>query len=81
MAEQDEAKQLNGKPDWATAPEWAKWLAQNADGEWHWYQLCPVVRALFFQYAGGASKHAGTGQWNLEYYNTLERRPSKQERK
>ncbi len=29
------------KPDWKDAPEWAKWLAMDSDGEWHWYSHKP----------------------------------------
>lgn len=26
------------KPDWKDAPEWAKWLAMDANGQWYWYE-------------------------------------------
>ena len=29
------------KPDWRDAPEWAKWLAMDQNGEWHWYEERP----------------------------------------
>ncbi len=31
------------KPDWTTAPEWAKWLAKDEDGTWYWYEEEPVA--------------------------------------
>lgn len=32
----------NGTPDMRDAPAWANWLAQNADGHWHWYEQQPI---------------------------------------
>lgn len=32
------------KPDWKDAPEWAEWLAQDADGAWWWFQNEPEQR-------------------------------------
>lgn len=29
------------KPDWKDAPEWAQWLAMDADGLWAWYASEP----------------------------------------
>lgn len=29
------------KPDWKDAPEWAKWLAMDEDGEWFWFENKP----------------------------------------
>lgn len=31
------------KPDWKDAPEWAKYLAQNEDGRWFWYEENPQL--------------------------------------
>lgn len=28
--------ELQNKPSWKGAPEWARWLAQDEDGEWKW---------------------------------------------
>lgn len=28
--------ELQNKPSWADAPDWAEWLAQDEDGEWKW---------------------------------------------
>jgi hypothetical protein len=28
-------------PYWGTAPDWATSLAQDKDGQWHWYQSTP----------------------------------------
>lgn len=26
------------KPQWKDAPEWAKWLAMDKNGQWYWYE-------------------------------------------
>lgn len=33
------------KPHWGDAPKWAKWLAQDSDGEWFWYSERPFLPA------------------------------------
>lgn len=92
MAEQDEAKQLNGKPDWAAAPEWAEYLAQDHDGDWYWWDSKPVndeeswaqywmpARAVCVERMVQFSR-AAWGRFNEEWKSTLERRPFKQESK
>lgn len=35
--------ELQNKPNWADAPEWAGWLAQDEDGQWYWYCSEPFV--------------------------------------
>lgn len=29
------------KPDWNDAPEWAEWLAMDADGQYWWFEKEP----------------------------------------
>ncbi|XQA74642.1 hypothetical protein ACM9XA_03635 [Xanthomonas sacchari] len=29
------------KPSWDDAPDWAQWLAMDADGQWYWYESKP----------------------------------------
>ncbi len=29
------------KPSWNNAPDWANYLAQDDDGNWHWYESEP----------------------------------------
>jgi hypothetical protein len=31
------------KPDWKNAPDWANWLAMDANGEWHWFEFEPIL--------------------------------------
>ena len=37
---------MDNKPNWKDAPEWAKFLAMDEDGEWHWYQYKPIEPSL-----------------------------------
>ena len=30
------------KPDWKDAPKWAKWVSQDTDGGWWWYECKPT---------------------------------------
>jgi hypothetical protein len=30
------------KPDWSKAPEWAKFVAQDENGIWYWYEASPA---------------------------------------
>lgn len=32
---------INQKPDWRYAPEWARYTAMDNDGTWWWYQDKP----------------------------------------
>lgn len=31
------------KPDWKDAPEWAKYLSMDEDGEWYWFENKPAI--------------------------------------
>lgn len=79
--------ELQNKPSWKDAPEWAEWLAQDDDGEWKWLgsnpskyidgwtanklSCCKKVGAY------GAVIEKGTilGDWR----DTLEKRPEQAE--
>ena len=36
------------KPNWADAPEWANWLAQDENANWTWYETEPKVGMGYF---------------------------------
>ncbi len=63
------------KPSWDDAPEWAKWLAMDANGIWYWHALEP--KAMYetddFWSSNGAFQQAGFTQNNWK--DTSERRP------
>lgn len=42
---QDVKKELKSQqfvPNWDDAPDWAKWLAQDQNSAWHWYESKPI---------------------------------------
>jgi len=58
------------KPDWKDAPEWAKWLAMDENGDWFWFEFSPTidneiscweVRRGTYQYAW--SEYAECPEW------------------
>lgn len=69
---------LQNKPSWDDAPEWANWLAQDWDGYWVWFKPkpTPVVnlgywsRSLALKWSN-AQRGTVIGGW----LDTLERRP------
>jgi hypothetical protein len=34
---------MTNKPDWKDAPDWANFLARDADGSWWWYRDIPHI--------------------------------------
>lgn len=61
------------KPDWKDAPEWARYLAQDKDGEWIWFEYEPIkeVEGWGLSRFVGKSESAHKEAWTL----TLEERP------
>ena len=63
------------KPDWKDAPEWAQWLAMDANGQWAWHENRPLIRgtikpATEYWTSKGGKQYLATG-WIF----SLERRP------
>ena len=74
---------VDGAPGWSAAPDWAKWLAQDSDGGWYWFE-CPVYARLgsdeWFEqqeYNGHICKAAYQGKPNENWSKALQRRPAK----
>lgn len=66
------------RPDWNDAPEWARWLAMDYNGNWYWYKNEPKTTACFlFWDAPGDTQGAKIRGWRL----SLEQRPSAFKRK
>lgn len=71
--------ELQNKPSWDDAPEWARWLAQDEDGQWKWLggHGMPVkyvdgwTAVKFKVYCNGMA----LGDWR----DTLEKRPEQAE--
>ena len=59
------------KPSWDDAPEWANFLAMDADGEWCWHEKKPN--------AGDGLWIPGLGKWKVvkvpAWEETLEAKP------
>mgnify|MGYP006440564041 CR=1 FL=1 len=70
----------NDKPKWQDAPDWANWLAQDADGRWYWFENPPLIidDHIYQEWVKPSGKHQYTYQqskvfnWKL----ALEERPS-----
>jgi len=60
------------KPDWKDAPEWAKWLSMDEDGEWWWYENEPYTDRDAWCPRGGGRQLAYIGDcWG----DSLTKRP------
>ena len=78
--------ELQNKPSWADAPEWAEWLAKDSpdkdeESAWWWYADKPVAMKNTWQVSTDgrawmvASCHCDLGDWR----DTLEKRPEQSE--
>lgn len=65
--------ELQNKPSWDKAEDWAEWLAQDQDGEWKWLAGLPgkYVDGWTAVKIKGCCKGSVLGDWR----DTLERRP------
>jgi hypothetical protein len=65
------------KPDWKDAPNWAKYLAQDMDWQWGWYEnkprISPYSHTWFWE--DGEWQEAIPVAENKEWKETLEPRP------
>lgn len=63
------------KPDWGDAPLWAKWLAQNDDGQWFWYEKKPTIAPnMGYFFAEGRDRYE-EATYADDWDKTLEQRP------
>lgn len=61
------------KPDWKDAPEWAKFLAQDSNGDWYWYEFEPELSSRTWQDFSGHMKLAKRNE--NDWQKSLEARP------
>jgi hypothetical protein len=66
---------MNNKPKWEDAPEWANYLAQDADGRWHWYKSEPISTSDEEWYSNSQWEQADTKIFSQNWDKTLEARP------
>ena len=65
--------ELQNKPSWKDAPEWAEWRAQDECGMWYWYAGEPIIERYVFD-SGSASSRAVKGEVLGDWRDTLEKR-------
>lgn len=63
------------KPDWKDAPEWANFLAMDADGDWYWYMAKPQIECPTDSYWANVGRYQKAGHTINPWQETLERRP------
>lgn len=61
------------KPDWKDAPEWARWLAMDADGDWFWFEDRPSCNRK--AWLSTSQRCALAGGANDYFRLSLEERP------
>lgn len=66
--------ELQNKPSWADAPEWAVALIQDCDGHWLWLNVKPRVLSTGFC-PNGKYRLGGRGKAIGDWRDTLEERP------
>lgn len=75
----DMREELQNKPSWKDAPEWANWLGQCYDGEWEWYgdEDAPAVNEeyQYFDHMSEGDEAGFKGEVLGDWRDTLDRRP------
>jgi len=67
------------RPTWVSAPDWARWLAQDPDGRWWWYEEPPQPGELGWEEnntANGNAELAGLTEVVGDWRDSLENRPA-----
>lgn len=64
-----------GKPSWDCAPEWARWLAQDADGAWRWLGGNSPSPGVCLWLCKEPHIIGALGEPNANWRDTLEPRP------
>lgn len=64
------------KPNWENAPDWARYLAMDKDGRWHWYEHKPVARfTIWWEHRAGRKQ--AVPMFYQDWRDTLEEKPNK----
>lgn len=66
--------ELENKPSWDDAPEWAQWLAQDSTGVWYWYKSWPATNSRRFV-SSDTLEVASHGHVFGNWQDSLQRRP------
>lgn len=67
--------ELQNKPSWGSAPEWAAYLSQNSSGEWWWHGDEPTEHSSLYYSSCGKNVVQCKGEVLGDWRDTLERRP------
>ncbi|MGL4752201.1 MAG: DUF3310 domain-containing protein [Aeromonadaceae bacterium] len=67
--------ELQNKPSWKDAPEWAQWLAHDARGYWWWHSDEPTKMSSLCYSGGGKHMMQCKGHILGDWRDTLEKRP------
>ena len=69
--------ELQNKPSWEGAPEWAELLAQDDSGEWYWYASKTAHPGMksWWPAPGANNVQCGKGEVLGDWRDTLEKRP------
>ena len=61
------------KPDWENAPDWAQWVAMDADGTWWWFDEKPqeIGREWMAPVGGNVAKVIASS-WRESLYGRTE---------
>ena len=65
------------QPNWQDAPEWAKYWAQDRDGQAYWYEVEPYVDERMTQWSqpNRTKVEEDMSLWLPTWRNTLQERP------
>lgn len=77
----EDYRRITGMPSWDYAPDWAKWLAQDENGRWWFYELEPEINGdcdcwdIFNDESSATSRSAGTvlGDWRVTECNDIKK--------
>lgn len=67
--------ELQDKPNWGDAPEWAEWLTQDKDGVWLWCGDEPITGERGWNHRAALITQGGIGEAIGDWRDTLEKRP------
>jgi hypothetical protein len=62
--------------DWSSAPEWAKWWAEDEDGRHFWYAIKPVLHSDMWKVDGTTFELAGSSSTGVDWEISLTERPA-----
>lgn len=63
------------RPDWKYAPEWAEFVAMDADGDWYWYSQQPHLEYPTDDFWANTGRYQKAGYTSNPWQDTLEKRP------